>query len=54
MPYVILLYVLECFVIIFQTSEKEMLEKEKGADKAVGASESVIFKVEVPANRCVY
>lgn len=33
------------------TSEKEMLEKEKGADKAVGASESVIFKVEVPANR---
>jgi len=33
------------------TSEKEMIEKEQGADKAKGASESLIFKIDVPANR---
>jgi len=33
------------------TSEKEMIAKEKGADKAHGASESIIFKIDVPANR---
>ena len=37
--------------MFFQTSERDMIEKEQGADKAVGASEQVIFKVEVPANR---
>ena len=34
-----------------QTSEKEMIAKEQGEDKAEGASEQVIFKIEVPANR---
>ena len=34
-----------------QTSEKEMIAKEQGSDKAEGASESVIFKIDVPANR---
>ena len=34
-----------------QTSEKEMITKEQGADKAHNASDVVIFKVEVPANR---
>ncbi|PIK49450.1 putative phenylalanine--tRNA ligase beta subunit [Apostichopus japonicus] len=33
------------------TSEKLMLEKEQGTDKSDGASDVVIFKVEVPANR---
>ena len=34
------------------TSEKEMIAKELGsADKAAGASETVIFKIDVPANR---
>ncbi len=28
-----------------------MIEREQGANKATGASDDVIFKVEVPANR---
>ena len=28
-----------------------MIEKEQGEAKASGASESVIFKIDVPANR---
>lgn len=33
------------------TSEKEMMMKEVGKDKAKEASDSVIYKVDVPANR---
>ena len=33
------------------TSEKTMLSKEKGEDKAAEASEEVIYKIDVPANR---
>lgn len=33
------------------TSEKEMISKEQGTDKAEGASEVIIFKIDVPANR---
>lgn len=33
------------------TSEKTMLSKEKGADQAGEASEEVIYKIDVPANR---
>ncbi|XP_022085574.1 phenylalanine--tRNA ligase beta subunit-like [Acanthaster planci] len=33
------------------TSEKAMISKEQGAEKAEGASDVVIYKVEVPANR---
>ncbi|GFO42266.1 phenylalanine--tRNA ligase beta subunit [Plakobranchus ocellatus] len=33
------------------TSEKEQMEREKGAGKAEGASEVVEYKVEIPANR---
>lgn len=33
------------------TSEKEMIAKEQGLNKAQGASEAVIYKIEVPANR---
>jgi len=33
------------------TSEKEQMEKEKGVGKAVGASEIVEYKVDIPANR---
>lgn len=33
------------------TSEREMLAKEQGTDKAEGASEVTIFKIDVPANR---
>eukprot|EP00039_Didymoeca_costata_P024726 m.11255 g.11255 ORF g.11255 m.11255 type:complete len:600 (+) comp4407_c0_seq1:107-1906(+) len=33
------------------TSEKEKITKEQGADKAVGASEAVIYKIDIPANR---
>jgi len=30
-----------------------MITKEQGSDKAVGASDSVIYKIDVPANRWV-
>ena len=30
-----------------------MIAKEQGADKAIGASETLIFKIDVPANRFV-
>ena len=33
------------------TSEKEEILKEQGNDKAEGASEEVIYKIDVPANR---
>ncbi|KAI0238843.1 Phenylalanine--tRNA ligase beta subunit [Lamellibrachia satsuma] len=33
------------------TSEKEMVAKEQGLEKAEGASETLIFKIDVPANR---
>jgi len=33
------------------TSEKEMQEAEQGKGKAEGADESVIFKIDIPANR---
>ena len=35
-----------------QTSEKQMKIKEQGEAAAVGASEEVLYKIEVPANRC--
>lgn len=34
-----------------QTSEKTMLTKEQGEGKAAEASEDVIYKIDVPANR---
>ncbi|XP_038061645.1 phenylalanine--tRNA ligase beta subunit-like [Patiria miniata] len=33
------------------TSEKAMISKEQGAEKAEGASDVVIYKVDIPANR---
>ncbi|BFZ23595.1 hypothetical protein BsWGS_26634 [Bradybaena similaris] len=33
------------------TSEKEQIEREKGVGKAVGASEAIEYKIEIPANR---
>ncbi|XP_071479166.1 phenylalanine--tRNA ligase beta subunit-like [Diadema antillarum] len=33
------------------TSEKTMMEKEQGSDKAEGLSDIVIYKIDVPANR---
>ncbi|KAM7310401.1 phenylalanine--tRNA ligase beta subunit [Ixodes scapularis] len=33
------------------TSEKQMLSKERGEDKSEGASEEVIFRIDIPANR---
>ena len=34
-----------------KTSEKLMVAKEKGQEKAEGTSDHVIYKIEVPANR---
>ena len=34
-----------------QTSEKQMLTREQGQEKAEDASETIIYKIEVPANR---
>lgn len=36
---------------LFQTSEKDIISKEKGDGKAEGASETIIYKIDVPANR---
>lgn len=33
------------------TSEKEQVSREQGEERAVGASEDVIYKIDVPANR---
>uniref|UniRef100_A0A8C3LP12 Phenylalanine--tRNA ligase beta subunit n=1 Tax=Chrysolophus pictus TaxID=9089 RepID=A0A8C3LP12_CHRPC len=33
------------------TSEKDIISKEKGEGKAEGASEAVLYKIDVPANR---
>ncbi|RWS01825.1 hypothetical protein B4U79_16678 [Dinothrombium tinctorium] len=33
------------------TTEKEIISKEQGADKSLGASEEPIYKIEIPANR---
>ncbi|KFQ34593.1 Phenylalanine--tRNA ligase beta subunit, partial [Merops nubicus] len=33
------------------TSEKDIISKEKGEEKAKGASETIIYKIDVPANR---
>lgn len=38
-------------LILSQTSEKEVMEKELG--KSVNASEDVIYKIDVPANRYI-
>ena len=35
------------------TSEKQMIAKEQGEKSAAGASDEVIYKVEIPANRSV-
>ena len=39
------------FYVCLQTSEQEQIAKEQGVDKAQGASDSVIYKIDVPANR---
>ncbi|XP_010566717.1 PREDICTED: phenylalanine--tRNA ligase beta subunit [Haliaeetus leucocephalus] len=33
------------------TSEKDIISKEKGEEKAKGASDTVLYKIDVPANR---
>lgn len=33
------------------TSERQMISKERGEDKAEGASDVIVYKVDVPANR---
>ncbi|PSN33654.1 Phenylalanine--tRNA ligase beta subunit [Blattella germanica] len=33
------------------TTEKQMITKEQGADQSSGASEEIIYRVEIPANR---
>lgn len=39
------------FFAWFQTSEKDIISKEKGEEKAKGASDVVLYKIDVPANR---
>jgi hypothetical protein len=39
------------FFGLFQTSEKEIISKEQGNVKAQGASDVVLYKIDVPANR---
>lgn len=37
--------------VIAQTSDYEVIAKEQGAEKARGADTSVLYKIDVPANR---
>lgn len=34
-----------------QTSEKDIISKEQGDSKASGASDVILYKIDVPANR---
>lgn len=34
-----------------QTSEKEIISREQGDSKASGASDLILYKIDVPANR---
>ena len=34
-----------------QTSEKEIISREQGDSKAAGASDIILYKIDVPANR---
>ena len=38
-------------VHLLQTSQKQLLSREQGEERAQDASEAVIYKIEVPANR---
>ncbi|XP_011306638.1 probable phenylalanine--tRNA ligase beta subunit [Fopius arisanus] len=33
------------------TTEKQMISKEQGAEQSVGASEEIIYRIDIPANR---
>ena len=39
------------FFILFQTTEKLMITKEQGQQHAGEASEDVIYRIDIPANR---
>ncbi len=39
------------YINFYQTSEKQMISKEQGEEKASDASDEVIYKIDVPANR---
>jgi len=36
---------------IEQTTEKQMIMNEQGAEQSAGASEDIIYRIEIPANR---
>lgn len=42
---------LNIYPLNVQTSEKEILSREQGDEKAEGASDVVLYKIDVPANR---
>lgn len=35
----------------FKTTEKQMISKEQGVDQSAGASEEVLYRIDIPANR---
>lgn len=36
---------------LLQTTEKQMIAKEQGSEQSTGASEEIIYKIDIPANR---
>ena len=36
---------------MLQTSEKQIISKEQGSDRSGGASDDIIYKIDIPANR---
>ena len=39
------------YLLVLKTSDYEVIAKEQGAEKAKGADTSVLYKIDVPANR---
>jgi phenylalanyl-tRNA synthetase beta chain len=37
--------------LLFQTSDKLIILKEQGTERSAGASEEIIYKIDIPANR---
>jgi phenylalanyl-tRNA synthetase beta chain len=43
---------LEMFLCVsLQTTEKQMITNEQGAELSAGASEDIIYRIDIPANR---
>nr|CAD7425871.1 unnamed protein product [Timema monikensis] len=42
---------LNCVARLYETTEKQIISKEQGHEQSEGASDEVIYKIDIPANR---